>query len=523
MAIDKKRWLLSVIPLVCILWPAAGCRRNPPAEQTAQPAAESQAGTARDAPPATYVQLGEASLRAFETGTEYLLSGRVTSELMEALPGATVSVYGSAPLWSPPTFEQPAPLDTQTCDQDGRYQIRLNAPANLWISIRMEGYAQIEGFVPVRDPKTAARDYQLRPAQSTIAGFVYDKKDMPIAGALVIANSPPFSLLGDSPVPSPIGRVTDSSGKYTIEGLPDGDVSVIAYARGYGLDEELSPLRAGQTQQVNFNLAAAPPISFVVKNSRGEALPYATAAAPAHFKIAGGDRRGVIEFSVPAELPPFECTVAADGYKTNTILLDPKAPPAAVVLEDRPVFRGRVVTEAGKALEGALVIVFGTGGMQGKFDGAIRTDKMGRFSLPLSYPPVREIRISSPGYLDQRLAFDSNKPVPAETVVRVKSVEAGLYGRVIDYRGIPVKRFIVHLRDTAAKPGSREYQRSFSSENGRYMMTDVAPGVYTFIIQSVPNSTAEDVQLLRVEKMEIRKGFFFGEVLSQFPKPTYAK
>ena len=148
---------------------------------------------------------------------------------------------------------------------------------------------------------------------------------------------------------------------------------------------------------------------------------------------------------------------------------------------------------------------------------------MGRFSLPLSYPPVREIRISSPGYLDQRLAFDSNKPVPAETVVRVKSVEAGLYGRVIDYRGIPVKRFIVHLRDTAAKPGSREYQRSFSSENGRYMMTDVAPGVYTFIIQSVPNSTAEDVQLLRVEKMEIRKGFFFGEVLSQFPKPTYAK
>ena len=78
-----------------------------------------------------------------------------------------------------------------------------------------------------------------------------------------------------------------------------------------------------------FNLPPASPISFVAKNSRGEAIPHATATAPGNFKIAGGDKRGVIEVSVPAEVSPFDCTVAADGNKASTLLLDPKAPPAA--------------------------------------------------------------------------------------------------------------------------------------------------------------------------------------------------
>jgi hypothetical protein len=107
--------------------------------------------------------------------------------------------------------------------------------------------------------------------------------------------------------------------------------------------------------------------------------------------------------------------------------------------------------------------------------------------------------------------------------MRMKRVEAGLFGRVIDHRGIPVKRFVVHLRNEATQPAKSDYQRSFSVDNGRFAVTDVAPGTYTLIIQSVTSSTAEDVQVLRQDGVEIRKDFFFGEFIAQFAKPKYAK
>ncbi len=523
MARNRKHRLLLTVPFICILLLLAGCKSNPAVEQTAQPAGEAQPGTASDAPAPSYVPVGDPSVRGFETGAEYVVTGKVTNELMDALPEATVSAYGSAPHWSPPTLEQSTPLDTQTCDQEGRYQIRLKAPANLWLSLRKEGYAQIHVFLPVRDPKMMARDFQLQAAQASISGLVVDKKEMPIAGALVIANPPPFTLLADNPVLSPIGHPTDASGRYLIEGLPEGDVSLLALMRGYVQQEQLSPLKVGQSDQVNFSLATVPPTSFVVKNSRGEIIPYANATVPGRIKIASGNNRGIVEFGMPPEINPFECTVAAEGYQSSIIQVDPKAPPATVVLEDKPVFKGRVLTEAGQSVEGALVSVWGTGGPMGRFDGSARTDKMGRFALSLSYPPVREIRVNTPGFLDQRLAFDSKKPAPPEAVVRVKRVEAGIFGRVIDYRGIPMKRFVVHLRDESAQAGKPQFQRSFSVDNGRFTVTDLAPGTYTLIVQSITSSSAEDVQVLRQDGVEIRKGFFFGEFTAQFPKPKYAK
>ncbi len=522
MARNCRHRLPLMVSAICILM-FAGCKRNPPAEQTSQPAGEEQPGTARDAPPPSYVPVGDASVRGFETGPEYVVTGKVTNELMEALPEAEVSAYASAPRWSPPKLEPGTPLDTQTCDGEGHFEIRLRTPANLWLSIRKEGYAQIHVFLPVRDPKMMARDFQLQAAQASISGLVVDKKDMPIVGVLVIANPPPFTLLADTPVLSPVGSTTDAGGRYVIEGLPAGDVSLLALLRGYVQMEQLTPIKAGQSDQINFSLASVAPVSFVVKNNRGEIVPYANASVPGRIRITAGNSRGIVEFGMTPEINPFDCTVVADGYQSSTIQIDPKAPPATVVLEDKPLFKGRVLTETGAAVEGAVVSVWGTGGPMGRFDGSVRTDKMGRFTLSLTYPPVREIRIDAPGFLDQRLSFDAKKPVPAEAVVRIKRVEGGIFGRVIDHRGIPVKRFVVHLRDESAPPGKPEFQRSFSVDNGRFAVADLAPGTYTLIIQSVTSSSAEDVQVLRQDGVEIRKGFFFGEFIAQFPRPKYTK
>ncbi len=518
----KWLWLLFVIPGLFVLWLGFTRKSNAPAPPPAQPAANDAASGIAKPPQPEYEPITEASLRGLEGGTEYLLSGKVTSDTMEPLAGATVSVYATAPRWTPPSFEQPPPIDSQTTDAAGDYQIRLNAPADLWVVARKDGYAQTEIYVPVRDPKTAVKDIRIPPAQSTVIGIVSDKADHPIANALVIANPYPSETVADSPAYSPIGRVTEATGQYSIEGLPEGDVKLYVFARGYLMDEGLGVLRASQPQQVNFNLASATAASFVVKNSRGEAIPYPTAVAIGLFKLAGGDDRGVIEFGIKPGSGQSECTVMAYGYKPNTVTLEPKAIPPVVTLEDKPVLNGRVLADSGEAIEGALVSVYGTGGLQGKFDGAVRTDKTGRFSLPMSYPPVREVRASKTGYFDQRLTIAPGKAAPPALDIRMKRVESGVFGRVIDYRGVPVRRFVVHIRNAAGARGA-EFQRVFISDRGAFAVTDIAPGTYTLLFQSVQSATTDDVQLVRMDEVEFRKGFLYGEMIAQFPKPMYKK
>ena len=467
--------------------------------------------------------MAESSLRGLEGGTEYLLTGKVTSDSMDALPGAAVSAFSGAPRWSPPSFDQPPPVDTQACDAEGNYQLHLRAPMNLWIVVHKEGYTQIQAFVPVRDPKTAVKDFKLQPAQATVMGVISDKDEHPVAGALVVANPPPLETVADSPVISPVGRITDATGQFMFDDLPDGDVNLFVLARGYLMQEGIGVLRVGQPQQVNFTLLSGPPMSFLVKNSRGEAVPYATATATGHFKIAGGDSRGVIEFSVPAVSSPFECTVMAEGYKPNTVTLDPKALPQAITLEDRTVVKGRILSDSGAAIEGALVSVYGTGGVQGKFDGAVETDKTGHFSFSMSYPPAHEIRATKTGYFEQRLTLAPGKPVPSLVEMRMKRVETGVYGRVVDYRGVPVQNFVVHIRSAASGSAIPEYQRAFSSDRGAFAVTDVVPGTYNLLIQSLQSANTDDVQLVRLDGLEFRKGFLYGEMFAQFPKPKYKK
>ena len=103
----------------------------------------------------------------------------------------------------------------------------------------------------------------------------------------------------------------------------------------------------------------------------------------------------------------------------------------------------------------------------------------------------------------------------------MKRVETGVYGRVVDYRGVPVQRFVVHIRNTAGGSGSSEYQHAFSSDRGAFVVTDIAPGTYNIFIQSIQSANTDDVQLVRLDGVEFRKGFLYGEVIAQFPKPKY--
>ncbi len=507
--------LMLAIPTLSLFTLTAGCRSNPAGEQAATPAIDLEAELQPPVPEPVYVPIAESTA---DRSTEYVLSGLITSAGGELLAEAMISVSVFPPRWSPPDFGQPPPLYSQASDSDGRYEIRMTVPANIWVSVRKEGYAALDVFLPVRAPKFAIRNFELQSAQAGAEGFVLDKEDKPVAGALVAAHIPSFVTVADNPVLSPVAHITNEMGQFRLDGLPDGDAFLVASARGHLLEEKLLVLRTGLYEQVTFNLPPISSYSFVVKNSRGEALPYAIASATGYFRIAGGNSGGMIEFSVSQDLSPFDCMVSADGYKSRTILLDPKNPPSEVLLEEIDRLQGRILTSSGAAIEGALVTVYGKGGVQGKFDGAVKTDSKGGFALPLYYPPVQEIKVARAGFFDQRLTYEDAKPAPPEVVIRMQALEAGIFGRVINEKGLPVKRFVLHMRDLAAEPGSQEYQRSFTNESGEFRVTDIAPGVYDLVIQSVPELTAEDVQLVKVEQVEVRKGYMFGEILAKLPR-----
>jgi hypothetical protein len=52
---------------------------------------------------------------------------------------------------------------------------------------------------------------------------------------------------------------------------------------------------------------------------------------------------------------------------------------------------------------------------------------------------------------------------------------------------------------------------------------DIAPGTYNLLIQSLQSANTDDVQLVRLDGLEFRKGFLYGEIIAQFPKPKYKK
>jgi hypothetical protein len=82
---------------------------------------------------------------------------------------------------------------------------------------------------------------------------------------------------------------------------------------------------------------------------------------------------------------------------------------------------------------------------------------------------------------------------------------------VIDTAGGVVRRFRVSLSSASGEPQDAIYERDFENDGGMFSVTDVPPGTYDLTIESLPYSISSPRQRLK-NRVEIRKGFFFGEI-----------
>lgn len=468
---------------------------------------------AQEKPVPAYVPIGDARIPRLDRSAEYLLTGKVTSEQGDGLPGATVSLHSS--MGTPPAYEWPPAVLSRVTDNAGQYTLRLNSPMRAFIVVRKEGYTQKDGVINFVEPGTIVRNHSLRPAPACVEGYIFDKGRKPIAGAAVTTAISQITTSGADSVFSSTTRITGASGKYLIDALPEGSLGISASSPRHLLEGENVELKAGVAcLRLDFNLGEARLFSIMVRNSRGEALANPRATSPGPMGSVLSDEPGVLRFALPPETGPFKSTVSATGYKPKIILLDLSAPPAEVILEEGEVVIGRVVTESGEPIEGARVSV--TGVDRGSF-GSAETDNVGRFSVVLPSLPVGRIRVVKDGFNEQSIVYSDTQPVPADLVIRLQRSNGGIYGRVIDDAFKPIRRFQIFLQDASAETGGPRYSRDFAGDQGLFSLGDIPEGIYSLTVRSLPHTPTESIQSLRLERVEIRRGYFLGEFLIQFP------
>ena len=116
MALKRRMWfwlLLLLILIPCILWRGALRRSNEPIEHIAIPAPRQHRSAQEDLAQGgglvpVYVPSSVARLSEYHRPAEYLLTGTVTSEQGEALPGAIVSLHETG--MSRVTYDWPPPF-----------------------------------------------------------------------------------------------------------------------------------------------------------------------------------------------------------------------------------------------------------------------------------------------------------------------------------------------------------------------------------------------------------------------------
>lgn len=533
MAGRRRRWLWLLLLLVLILgtlWHSERQRNNQLAHRVASSAVENkfeipQTRADLSVQPQrrpSYISVKEARLQDYERNAMFVLIGKVTSEQGGPLPGAVVSLHSSKGEW--PRYEWPTPLISQTCDNEGRYTIRLRSPMHAYVLVRKEGFTQKEAQIDFVVPETIEMDHRLLPAPACAEGYVLDQAGAPIPGARVSLAMGDVVMATLHSTFSPIFTTADVTGKYLLRGLPEGNGNLWVFSERHLPGDTAIKLKTKDCQRVDFHLAEGLPLSFSVKNARGKAVPSPRAFAPGHASdeayFATGDEEGVVQLAIPPDLGPFDCTVDAVGYKNKITRVDPQAPPSVIVLEDaevspKEVFKGRVVDETGMPVEGAKLD--GGGGVAG-------TDKDGRFSIVGSSGTLSgsKFKVSKPGYIPQVVIpgfieqpggrLDSETP-NAEVIISLKRGEGGIYGRAVDEAGKPVKRFHMILTTETWTV----YHRDFDNDDGLFSVVDVPAGIYDISFTSLPINDRKPflIERLLLKRIEIRRGYYYGEIVAQ--------
>jgi len=176
--------------------------------------------------------------------------------------------------------------DVTSTDEEGKFRFETVPPGmggnngpgagvgGVAVRATAAGFAIASKDLRVRSGQTRKVDLMMDDGCS-ISGVVTAQGGAPVAGAQVYYNDSDYlrgsELVAGISLPKrTVSTVTDESGKYTLGGLPPGDVTVTAAAEGFANKDEKRTLVPGTPGEINFSLEPAGSIVGIVTNSRGE-------------------------------------------------------------------------------------------------------------------------------------------------------------------------------------------------------------------------------------------------------------
>jgi protocatechuate 3,4-dioxygenase beta subunit len=290
-------------------------------------------------------------------------------------------------------------------DADGRYELR-GLLGEITLRAAARGNAPVEAKVAITiddDGRTVMRDFRLGSAGAEVAGVVQDGLRRPIAGAQVMAAAT-GGLSGRA--------VTDSFGRFTVRGLPDGPVTLQVQHPDYAPASGTS--RTGR-DNVEITLAPAGGLAGQVRDAHtgGPMLSFTLRArGPAGAEVTRSFEKG--DFALVPIVPGrWTVTVEAPGYATRVVAFDvpPAREPRQASLSDVRIelrqggtLAGIVYDQHGDVVSGALIQV-----------GLVRatSDSRGRFRLVGVEPGDITVRASHPqaGHGETEVALRSGDEI----------------------------------------------------------------------------------------------------------------
>jgi protocatechuate 3,4-dioxygenase beta subunit len=164
---------------------------------------------------------------------------RVELRPAETLVGQVVGARGRDPIsGAEVTLHLDSGARRTRTDAAGSFSFRDLAAGDARLAIHAVGFAPVERAVTIADTggrRASAIDRVELAEEGVVEGDVVDTRGNPVAGARVAeGHAPTWLLVGTTP--SDVA-VTDATGRFTLRGLPEGNVTLEAYApdlgRGY--------------------------------------------------------------------------------------------------------------------------------------------------------------------------------------------------------------------------------------------------------------------------------------------------
>lgn len=546
----RRIGLIATLAAVILLgFPACGDESVQPASTYVEPETRNKAPLAdliptkkvlgeTNSPPA-YIRIDDASEEVIGFGSSFVLSGKVTTVEKQPIMGVSVSFYDSSQFesssfgrWPPPIDESHGPgyLDYPfdpshevQSDSSGSYRLELLEPRRgVFVFSHPEFIHHEASVINAGEPGSQTTHVALERPEWSVEGRVLSERGNPIEGAYIgiFFGRPALSPSG------PRGRYlkTDHHGGYSIEDLPGGLNSSVAFSvglQGYLPEYGQFIQTDSATVERDFILKEARTLSIRIEDTHGQIIPKASVSlrSAGHPFFSSADSEGIATLTISPADNEIECRISMNGFLTKSQSFDTKADVIPTVrLERAPVFGGVVISSSGEPVTAAWLFFDGPKGRGEGQNGSCRSDDAGRFSHPISSPPVTSLTVRKTGYLRRTMDVSANDDF---VEVELQPSESGIFGYVIGPDGSPVEHFSVGLRESerVRSPSRRGFYtgKGFYSHDGSFQLNDLPSGTFDLMARSqIPGQLDWKGT---VNSISLRKGFLYGAVEVQLMKP----